>query len=157
MRISSVTRGFSRRTSSVCHSEVTSAKISAFKAAGIGLGQGQTVQSFELLANAAAFEQHCAPRDFGGMRGENGNNFYFAQDLERLSGVDSGGVHAPESAAERAFQRRLLGMQLGGTPSPLAMVGFGKVGEFEINGECFGNPVGLIHRKAGNNLPRLVQ
>ena len=73
-----------------------------------------------------------------------GNDFYFAQDLERLLGVDSGGTHAPEGAAERAFQRGLLGMQFGGTPSPLAMVGFGQVGEFEINRECFGDAVGLI-------------
>ena len=61
-------------------------------------------------------------------------------------------------SAERAWQERgLLGMQLGGTPSPLAMIGFGKIGEFEINRERFGDTVGLIHSEAGNNLPRLVQ
>jgi len=53
------------------------------------------------------------------MRSENGNDFYFAQDLERLPGIDPGGAHAPESATERTFQCRLLGVQFGGTPSPL--------------------------------------
>ena len=96
-------------------------------------------------------------RDFGGMRGENWNNLYCSQDLERLSGLDSSGAHAPERAPERAFQCRLLGMQLGGTPPPLAMVGFGKVGEFEINRECLGDTMGLINREAGDNLARLVQ
>jgi hypothetical protein len=91
------------------------------------------------------------------MRSENGNDFYFAQDLERLPGIDPGGAHAPESATERTFQCRLLGVQFGGTPSPLAMIGFGKVGEFEIDGEGFGDPMGLIDRETGDNLPRLIQ
>ena len=48
-------------------------------------------------------------------------------------------------------------MQLGGAPSPLAVVGLGKIGEFEINGECFGNAMGLIDGETSDNFPRLVE
>jgi hypothetical protein len=37
------------------------------------------------------------------------------------------------------------------------VVGFGKIREFEINGESFGNPMGLIDGEAGNNFPRLIE
>ena len=48
-------------------------------------------------------------------------------------------------------------MQLGGAASALAVVGLGKVGEFEINGECFGYAVSLIDRKTGNDVSRPSQ
>ena len=48
-------------------------------------------------------------------------------------------------------------MQLGGTPSSLAMIGFGQVGELEINRERFRDPVGLIDGEAGDYVPGLVE
>ncbi len=86
-----------------------------------------------------------------------GTTFILRRHVERLFDVDSGGAHAFQCAPERTFQRRLLGMQFGGTPSTLAVGGLGKIGEFEINGESFGDAVGLFNGQAGDNLPRLIE
>ncbi len=110
-----------------------------------------------MFGDAAALEQDSAARHFGGMSGENGCDFYLAQNGQGLVGVDSGGAHALQRAPERTFQRRLLGMQFGGAAAAFAMSGLRKIGEFEVDGESFGDAVSLFDGQARDNLPRLAQ
>jgi hypothetical protein len=66
-------------------------------------------------------------------------------------------VHSLQRAPERTFQRRLLGVQFGGAPASFAVCGLGQIGEFEVNGEGFGNAVSFFNREARDNLARLIQ
>jgi hypothetical protein len=66
-------------------------------------------------------------------------------------------VHALQRAPERAFQGGLFGVELGGTTAALAVVGFRKVGEFEVNRESFGNTVSIFDGQARNPVARLSE
>ena len=70
MRISSRTVGRASRTSSVCQSAVISARRSLLERVELGIGNGDAVELFEQIGDAAALEHHAAARDLGGVRGE---------------------------------------------------------------------------------------
>src|SRR4051794_18852063 len=91
------------------------------------------------------------------MRGEDRNNPYCPQYSQCLLSIDPGGAHAFEGSAERAFQGGLLTVRFGGSPSPLAMVGLGQVGEVKINRKCLSDAVSFVDGQPRDDLARLFK
>ncbi len=116
-----------------------------------GVGKRQLVETLEIPRDAATLQTDRMPRDFRWVRGKNGSSFDLTQGGDHGVGRHSGGLHADQSPAERAVHRSLARQHAGGAATALAVVGFGEVGEFEINGESLGDAVSVFDRQAADN------
>ena len=79
--------------------------------------------------------------------------------LRSASRIDAGGIPAARKSeqrpAKRAFDGSIVLLQAGSAAAPLAVVGLGKVGEFEINREGFGEAVSVFDRETADDFARL--
>jgi hypothetical protein len=111
---------------------------------------------FEQASDPPALLQDGAARNFGWMGGEYGDDLYLAQQVKRLIGADSCIAHSEQRPAKGAGKRGLICVKPGGAAAALAMVGFREIGQFEIDGESFGDPIGLLSLELADNLLRLA-
>ena len=103
------------------------------------LGNGDAVELFEQVGDAAALEHDAAAGDLGRVRGEDGRD---ADAAKKRVGFVSGDAGLAQTA-KRAAQIAALDGAVGGAllaelmrePAALAMVGFGQVDELEVEAE----------------------
>jgi hypothetical protein len=122
----------------------------------LGVGQRQTVEPFEFSGDAPALEQHHPSRHLGGVGGEDRDDLYPPEPLQGLLRVDPGLAHALQGGPQRPRLGRGAGDAMGAA-APLAMVGLGKVGEFEKGGEGLDDPARFGHRHAADDFNRALQ
>ena len=101
----------------------------------LGRGQGDAVEAFEQVGDAAALEHDGAPGDFGGVRGEDGGDADAAEQLEGFGEGCAGGMQGAERAAKRAALDDVRFGERTGQAAAFAVVGFGKVDELEVEAE----------------------
>ena len=68
----------------------------------LGLGDGDAVELFEEVGDAAALEHDAAAGDLGGVRGEDGGDADVAEEVVGVFGGDAGLAEAAEGSAEVA-------------------------------------------------------
>src|SRR5438552_1847580 len=107
---------------------------------------------FEQASDPSPLLQDRAARNFGWMGGEHGDDLYLAQQVKCLVGANSCIAHSEQRPAKRTGKRRLVRVKLGSAAAAFAMVGFREVCQLEIDGECFGDPVGLLGLELPDNL-----
>ncbi len=142
--ISSPTVGWRRWTSSVCQSAVISAMMADWLRAACSSVSGRRSSASSSCAMRRALEEHGAARDLRRVRGEDGDDLDAAQRVERFVATEPRVLHAAQGAAEGAGLRRAFGAQLRGDAAALAVVRLGDVGQLEVDGEGFRQPVRLF-------------
>ena len=108
----------------------------------VRLGDGDAVELFEEIGDAAALEHDGTARDFSGVRGEDGRDADFFEESVGFGGGDACFAKTAESSAEVAALGRGVLVELGGESATLAVVGFGEVDELEVEAEGTGELVG---------------
>src|SRR6185437_15828253 len=104
----------------------------------MGRRDGDAIELFEQVGDAAALEHDRAAGDFGGVRGEDGRDADAAEEVVGLGGVETGFAEAAEGSAEIATLRGGVLIELDGETATLAVIGFGEVDELEIESEGTG-------------------
>src|SRR5262249_50318475 len=105
---------------------------------GLAIGERQSVEVLDLLGDAPALEQDGSSCDLSRVRGEHGDNLDSRQGLKRLLAGHARFTHSEQGTSQGIGLWRALTPELYGPLAPLAMVGLGEVGQFEIDCEGFG-------------------
>ncbi len=114
----------------------------AFEGFELRVGDGDAVELFEDVGDAAAFEHDAATGDLGGVRGEDWRDADFLEEIVGFGCGDAGFAEAAEGAAQVAALGRGVLVELGGETAALAVVGLGEVDELEVKTEGSGELVG---------------
>ena len=117
-------------------------------------GQRKAVEALQLLRDAASLQQDGLPRDLRGMCREHWSDGDLAERGDGVAGRDSRLFHAQQRAPKRTRERRMFAVQFARAAPALAMVGLGKIGEFEVSREGFCDLIGAGQIHPRNNLLR---
>jgi hypothetical protein len=108
----------------------------------VRLGDGDAVELLEEIGDAPALEHDGAAGDLGGVRGEDGRDADFFEEIMGFGGGDAGFAEAAEGSTEIAALGWGVLIELGRETAPLAVVGFGEIDELEVETEGSGELVG---------------
>src|SRR5262249_20361299 len=102
------------------------------------VGERQSVESLDLLSDAAALEEDGSSCDLCRVRGEYRDDLDSPQGLKRLLGGHGRFTHSEQGTSQGIGLGRSLTFELYGPLAPLAMIGLGEVGQLEVDCEGFG-------------------
>ncbi len=143
------------RTSSVCHSEVISARINDSYSAASAAANGSRSRCSRYCAIRRRFSSTVRRATSVGCAVNTGTIRTLHKAVSASSAGNSRRAHAQQSSAKRPRQRRLFAVQFSRAPPPLAMIGFREVRQLKINGERFGHAVGVFHFQPRDRLAGL--
>ncbi len=112
-----------------------------FEGFELRVGNGNTVELFQQVGDAAAFKHDDAAGDLGWMGSEDRGDADAFQQGAGLISRDTSETKLPQCSTQRPALRFGVGVKLAGKAAALTVVGFGQVNEFEVEGKGTGKLV----------------